>query len=1076
MRQMEIENEITKLLSQLATQVKFSGAMNRNDINRVAQNLMVPLLAEVCGYKNLRDLDLEQHADFPGIDLGDDEQRVAIQVTSTTRIEKVKHTIRQFRKYSLYEKYDRLIVYMLVDRQNSYSQASLDDLVGGIFKFSTKTDIWDHADLAKRIGRLDDFAKKERILALLKERIGDLFPPSNPAAENAMPWESFVDLLIQREQNRLASRNLFFPGNLRHDESLQAQDVMDFLMPVIISHSGDDCEDKTRPPGVSALADWLVSKPSLEARGVLLAEAGMGKSVTLALTYIELLKRCRNDCDSVFPLFVEARQLEVLKIQSGRELAFSLTTARSALLGIDTSSYENELGRRKIILLVDALDERSTDGQIASVPRVLGSSDLSFLIACRPADFIEPAFGTTLRVWRLSTMDGVDAFPEFASRWLRYSQQQQVDGSVFKERISRFVNEPVTTSLIQNPLFASVLLRIVIRGEATNSISCRPRLILEMLNNIVADALKIAVSEAHAVVEQLAMIAFKTFKGERWTIDGLSIKSSLTETSDVKKLGKLFSAEGGRYVISHQIFAEVLVAKGIEQTVRQDSRESEKHATRVLTQWLEQYCDANRILHRGWHQVWIFLAEMVDDPQPIIGHLDRCHKRLNDIWGTVDCLAAHCLSATERGWQMQSARRIISRITTRYWSRSLGIETPTPHTLIEHAVEELASVKYTAPLRNAPDKHAMSVVHAAFGDKTLEDQRRHLNEQANAILNRFGLTDDKDESEASADDSMRVRDWLGLILWAVGMSYIVGFLFFSSVGGLLGWWNASEPGLAGYIWMFCILFFWIAGMGIGILQSIVERHRRRMSPRVKGLSGVSMRFNSRRASWHFDLLVFSAPFVVLPFVCSLIFTIQDGLKMGLSIGAITSGFLFLGSGWIRPYGVLSLDGTRWSQRFVWWRWRRTVISSPLVGPLSQRDLERYQSIAEDLEQNRDWDRRRKACERLLSMIQECDSSRAEFPPVCAVPFLIGAYRQPRPKYIYMDDVRYMSSEDLSNPSRWMLEDEYLLDEHNRHGGYASIQSAVANCLYQISVRGPFLISESGECYRLESPSQLGSIE
>ena len=83
-------------MSNFVTTVESANSAGRTDINKDSETVLIPLLAEVYGYKNLRSLNTTEYANFPAIDLADDEAKVAFQVTSTTNIDKVKDTLRKF--------------------------------------------------------------------------------------------------------------------------------------------------------------------------------------------------------------------------------------------------------------------------------------------------------------------------------------------------------------------------------------------------------------------------------------------------------------------------------------------------------------------------------------------------------------------------------------------------------------------------------------------------------------------------------------------------------------------------------------------------------------------------------------------------------------------------------------------------------------------------------------------------------------------------------------------------------------------------------------------------------------------
>ena len=177
MHALEIDNEIAIQFTYFVTAVKSFKAMDRTDINRVAQNILVPIFREIYGYSQLRNLDVGTSGNFPGIDLADDAARVAFQVTSTPDLEKVKHTLNQFLRGRpefqppFAKRYDRLIVYILTEKQKTYSQSSIDSVLQGRFSFDASKDIWDYMTLLAEIQGLP-LARKEAVLRILKSQLG----------------------------------------------------------------------------------------------------------------------------------------------------------------------------------------------------------------------------------------------------------------------------------------------------------------------------------------------------------------------------------------------------------------------------------------------------------------------------------------------------------------------------------------------------------------------------------------------------------------------------------------------------------------------------------------------------------------------------------------------------------------------------------------------------------------------------------------------------------------------------------------------------------------------------------------
>ena len=155
-------------MSIFADQVQGAVAMNQTDFNKVSEDVLIPLFSEVYNYRKLRNLNTTEGANFPAIDLADDVAGVGIQVTSEKKLEKVKETLRIFIEHGLYQKYGRLIIYVLTEKQRSYSRDACSKVVQGRFDFDPDRDILDKHDVLKEVGGLplDRTRKIQEILEL----------------------------------------------------------------------------------------------------------------------------------------------------------------------------------------------------------------------------------------------------------------------------------------------------------------------------------------------------------------------------------------------------------------------------------------------------------------------------------------------------------------------------------------------------------------------------------------------------------------------------------------------------------------------------------------------------------------------------------------------------------------------------------------------------------------------------------------------------------------------------------------------------------------------------------------------
>jgi hypothetical protein len=172
MRQLEIENQLRDVVSRIIVQVELATAQGRTDINLALEDAFIPILKSVYNLPHLVNLNRKQK-NFPGIDLGDDHDRVAFQLTSTTTLDKVKFTVRQFMDRAYFNTFDELYILMLARKQTSYSQASVNELLTDQFAFNCKKHIIDLSDLLALVSGLR-LAAQERVLAEFKHILGEV--------------------------------------------------------------------------------------------------------------------------------------------------------------------------------------------------------------------------------------------------------------------------------------------------------------------------------------------------------------------------------------------------------------------------------------------------------------------------------------------------------------------------------------------------------------------------------------------------------------------------------------------------------------------------------------------------------------------------------------------------------------------------------------------------------------------------------------------------------------------------------------------------------------------------------------
>ena len=150
MKHAELIVQFREELSKLSHEVEASVAMGHFDINKICEDVFCGIFKELYGFKALRNLNESEKHNFPGIDLADDDARIAIQVTSDKSLGKIKDSLEKIISHELHHKYDRIIFYILTRKQASYSTDSIRKICDGTIEFDASSDIIDFTDLASK--------------------------------------------------------------------------------------------------------------------------------------------------------------------------------------------------------------------------------------------------------------------------------------------------------------------------------------------------------------------------------------------------------------------------------------------------------------------------------------------------------------------------------------------------------------------------------------------------------------------------------------------------------------------------------------------------------------------------------------------------------------------------------------------------------------------------------------------------------------------------------------------------------------------------------------------------------------
>ena len=327
---------ISKLMSEFVLQVENENAMGMLDINRVSEDVLIPLFTEVYDHIDLKNLNVSEGSNFPAIDLGDKEKRVAYQITSTPTSEKVKATLKKFGDHKLYKKYGRLVIYSLIKKQDSYQGKGFDEIIQGKFSFDKNKDIRDYRDLLKEIS---DFPLEEarKVANILEQHFGekqedDEFPDMIEWLEhiNDLWGEESGAIKIDREELRNDLQNFALRGNgvvignpgvgksylLKElHQHLKSQEIPHLLLPIDQLGNGTREDLQNELSYKDNLIERLKSVPVSDKKAILLFDAfDAARDEQTRKRFLNLIRRAIRDLEN-WNVVVTVRTYDAMKSQ-----------------------------------------------------------------------------------------------------------------------------------------------------------------------------------------------------------------------------------------------------------------------------------------------------------------------------------------------------------------------------------------------------------------------------------------------------------------------------------------------------------------------------------------------------------------------------------------------------------------------------------------------------------------------------------------------------------------------------------------------------------------------------------------
>lgn len=172
MKQQELLLQITKYFSRFREQIHILNSNSEFSINIHAENVLINILN--CIYNcDLENVNYSENKNYDSIDLRAKDSSIAIQVTSTSNITKIKNTLSKYISNGHYEAYEKIKVLILTNKQRSYSQNSIDKITDGKIHFDVNQDILDFSNLYLELNKQNNLSKIFVVKNLLEEQFSD---------------------------------------------------------------------------------------------------------------------------------------------------------------------------------------------------------------------------------------------------------------------------------------------------------------------------------------------------------------------------------------------------------------------------------------------------------------------------------------------------------------------------------------------------------------------------------------------------------------------------------------------------------------------------------------------------------------------------------------------------------------------------------------------------------------------------------------------------------------------------------------------------------------------------------------
>lgn len=338
---------ISQLLSRFSEQVDILNCNGEFSINIHAENILIGILNVIFDCK-LENVNYQENRIYPAIDLRDKGKRLAIQVTASSNLAKIKHTLSEFIANGLYKDYDTLYIYVITKKQKTYKQSSINNIVEGKFSFLTDN-IIDKTDLYLKLNEMNDIQKIETICQLLESQFADNkdeYDKWNLYYKGLSEYDQYIKKLYQ-----YVDIKGFSP---RVNNTLVKLEIDRIYVPLKFKFDFSNNAEQPKTKDSVGSYDIVTALENYD-RLVILGDPGSGKSTSLRyLAYKICSHRSDNNwLQSYVPIIIKAADYAKYHSNTGRSLSEYIIEINKKYGLLFSESLENN----KLIILFDGLDE-----------------------------------------------------------------------------------------------------------------------------------------------------------------------------------------------------------------------------------------------------------------------------------------------------------------------------------------------------------------------------------------------------------------------------------------------------------------------------------------------------------------------------------------------------------------------------------------------------------------------------------------------------------------------------------------------------------------------------------------------